>query len=156
MRTIETTLFKFEELNEKAKEKARDWAMGLELFGWSEESLQSIKAFCKEYGVKLTAWSVGPWSPYSFDTDVENKHFRGLKLKKVKPDYMPTGYCIDCTLFGTFHSEFKRTGNALGAFDSALHAGFKEWREDWESAYNDEQIDEFLTANEFTENGERF
>lgn len=159
MRTIETKAFTFSELNEKAQEKAREWARALpDLFGWSDECIESIKAFCKEYGVKLEGCAVGPWSPYSFKTNAENKHFRGLKLSKVKPDYMPTGYCLDCELFETFQKEFKSTGNALGSFDSALHAGFKSWREDWESAYADDQIDDFLIANEyeFTENGERF
>lgn len=70
---------------------------------------------------------------------------------------MPTGYCLDCTLWETFRREFKRTGDAKYAFGEALYAGFKEWRADWESAYEDAQLDEFLTANEyeFTEDGKR-
>lgn len=157
-RTFEVTAYKFEELSESAKEKAREWGRNLDfIFGWSEESKQSIVAFCDHFGVTLTDWSVGPWSPFYYQTDAENSHFRGVKLKSISPDNTPTGYCLDHTLWETFHREFKRSGDAKYAFNEALYAGFKAWRADWESAYEDAQLDEFLIANEyeFTEDGKR-
>ena len=107
--------------------------------------------------MKLKTWSVGPWRPIEYSTAAENSHFRGVKLSSIDRDYMPTGYCLDCELWFTFHDEFKRTGDAKYAFDRALCVGFSSWREDWESAYEDAQIDEFLIANayEFDEMGER-
>jgi hypothetical protein len=70
---------------------------------------------------------------------------------------MPTGYCLDCDLWMTFFDEFKRTGNAKGAFDAAIDAGFKGWRNDLEGQLEDEYIDDFITANEyeFCEKGRR-
>lgn len=157
MHTIETVVYTFSELSGEAKERARDFSRQLDLYGWSDDSLNSIKKFCDYFGVKLKDWSIGPWCPIEYSTDAENRHFRGVKLSSINRDYMPTGYCVDCDLWVTFYDDFKRTGDAKYSFDQALHAGFKSWRDDWESAYRDDAIDDFLIANEyeFTEYGER-
>ena len=158
MRTIETTIYKFSELSESAKERARNWLRSCQDAGgdWSAESLESIKAFCAAYGVKLADWSIGPWAPIEYRTNADNSTFRGLKLSSIDRDAMPTGYCLDCTLYYTFHDEFKRTGDAKGAFSAALDAAFQEWRDDCEFQLSDEAIDESIEANcyEFTEEGE--
>jgi len=49
----------------------------------------------------------------------------------------------------TFYDEFEKTGDAKTAFNEALHAGFKAWRDDLEYQLDDESIDEFLTINEY-------
>ena len=155
MRTETIEIFKFNELTDQAKENARDWGReGLD-FTWTDESRQSIRAFCDEFGVTLKDWSVGPYSPIDFSTNAENRHFRGRKLREFKRDAMPTGYCLDCDLWVTFCDEFKRTGDAKAAFDAALWAGFKAWRADMESQLEDDYIDEMLEINEyeFTEEG---
>jgi hypothetical protein len=156
MRTETRTIYTFSELpTERAKERARDWWRSNLDFSWGDESLESIKTFCAHFGVTLEEWSAGPHAPYSFKTNAENKHFRGRKLKDFNRDNMPTGYCLDCDLWMTFYDDFKRTGNALEAFDAALHAGFKSWRADMEYQMEDEHIDEVLGINgyEFDEDG---
>jgi hypothetical protein len=152
MRTETITLYKFDELptyaaKERAREKGRDW-IGNDPSG-NDESRQSIEAFCDHFGVKLTDWSIGAYCPIDYSTNAENHHFRGVKLSQFNRDHMPTGYCLDCDLWMTFFDEFKRTGNAKGAFDAAIDAGFKSWRNDLESQLEDDYIDEFLTANEY-------
>ena len=159
MRVIEKTVFTFDELSDTAKEKAREW--GREVVGqdmtWSDESKSSIDAFCEEFGVTLNDWSIGAYSPFHFSTNAENHHFRGRKLSEFNRDNMPTGYCLDCSLWMTFFDEFKRTGSAKTAFDAAMNEGFKDWRNDLEDQLEDEYIDDFITANEyeFDENGKR-
>lgn len=158
MRTIETIVYTFRELSDESKENAREWARNIsDLYAWSEDSKASIEAFIDYFGAKLKDWCIGPWLPLDYKIEYDNANFRGRKLREFNPDYMPTGYCLDCALWQTFHAEFKRTGNAKGAFDSAVHEGFKEWRQDWEYAYSDESIDDFLIANEyeFTVEGKR-
>lgn len=160
MRTATIDVYKFDELpTEAAKEKARYWwrTSGID-FAWSDESLKSIIVFCDEFGVKLTDYSVCPFERPTFRTSAENAHFRGRQLKEFKRENMPTGYCLDCALWETFYDCFKASGNAKGAFDSAICAGFAEWAEDMESQTTDEYIDDCLQANEyeFTENGKRF
>ena len=90
-------------------------------------------------------------------TDAENSNFRGLKLRDVTRDNTPTGYCLDCALWFTFYDEFKRTGDALRAFNEAIDAAVAEVVADMEYQYTDESVDEMLTINEyeFLENGER-
>ena len=152
MRTETITIYKFDELptdaaKERARERGRQWVSDDP--SWCHESRQSIEAFCEHFGVKLKNWSVGPYSAPDYSTNAENSHFRGIKLAQFNRDHMPTGYCLDCDLWMTFYDEFKRTGDAKGAFDAALWAGFKSWQNDLESQLEDEHIDEFLSINEY-------
>lgn len=158
MRTETRTIYTISELpTERAKQRARDWWRADVDFSWDTESKESIEAFCQHFGVKLGRWSVGAYSPYDFNTNAEQRHFRGKRLRDFDRDAMPTGYCLDCSLWMTFYDEFKRTGDAKAAFDEALHAGFKDWRADMESQLEDDYIDDALEANgfEFDENGDR-
>lgn len=156
MRTITKQVFFLSELSDRARERALETMRGWDdIYGWSADSLQSIRAFCDHFGVTLKNYCVGPWSPVEYETDAQNVNFRGVKLRDIVPENMPTGYCLDCTLWGTMHADFKRTGDALYAFNQALDAGFNEWRTDWEDAYSDEQLSEFAAINgyEFNEDG---
>ena len=153
--TIIRTLYRFEELNEDAKEKAREWFRTDFDFSWSDESLESIKTFCAAFDVTLRDWSVGPYQHNFYKTNATPENFRGRKLRDFNRDHMPTGYCLDCDLWQTFYDEFKKTGDAKHAFEKALNAGFKAWRDDMEYQLSDEAIDETIIMNEyeFTENG---
>ena len=155
MRIENVTIYTFDELNDVAKEKAREWyRQGLE-YPWFDESMNSIKCFCDEFGVSIKDYSIGAFSHSYIETDVENSNFRGLKLKNVKRDNMPTGYCLDCELWETFYDEFKRTGDALYAFNNAIDVAVRSIVADAEYQYTDESVDEMLIINEyeFTENG---
>ena len=154
------SLYTFEELpTDTAKEKAREW--GRNVIGcdpaWSGESLDSIKTFCSRFGVTLQEWSIGAYAPVDYSAPFDNANFRGLRLRDFDRDAMPTGYCLDGDLWQTFYDRFKATGDAKGAFDAALYAGFKAWRDDLEGQLEDEYISDFLMANEyeFTEDGDK-
>jgi len=158
MRTIEKTVYMFSELSDDAKEKARDWWRSCDEGDvWRDEYIGSVKAFCDHFGVTLKDYSVGAWSSIDYTHDAENSNFRGVKLRSIDRDAMPTGFCADCDLWVTFYDEFKRTGAALQAFDVAVHAGFKAWRDDAEGRQSDECIDEIMELNEyeFDEEGRR-
>lgn len=149
MRTILRTIYKFDELPENAKQRARDlWRTDAD-YHWSDESRESIETFCAHFGIRLTTWQVAPYETPNYHADYFNSHFRGRKLRDFNRDHMPTGYCLDCDLWMTFYDEFKRTGDAKGAFDAALWAGFKAWRNDMEWQLSDEYIDEHLIINEY-------
>lgn len=155
MRTENVTLYKFDELNDTTKDKAREWYRQNLDYPWFDESMNSINAFCDEFGVSIKDYSIGAFCHSYIETDAENSNFRGLKLKNVRRDNMPTGYCFDCTLWQTFYDEFKRTGDALYAFNDAIDNARREIVADIEYQYTDESVDEMLTINEyeFTENG---
>ena len=157
MRTETINIYTFDELTDDAKEKAREWyKTGLKYYWW-HDAKSSIKAFCEHFGVSIKKYSIGPFESSWMTTDAENSNFRGLKLRDVTRDNMPTGYCLDCALWQTFYDEFKRTGDALRAFNEAIDAAVAEVVADMEYQYTDESVDEMLTINEyeFTENGER-
>ena len=155
MRTAKIELYKFNELSDDAKEKAREWYKTDLDYPWWDESINSIKAFCDYFNVKIKDYEIGAYSPSYLTTDANNANFRGIKLKSIDRENMPTGYCLDCTLWQTFYDQFKRTGDALYAFNDAIDDAVREIVRDAEYQYSDESIDEMLTINEydFTENG---
>jgi len=158
MQIIETEVFNYDELSDSAKETARQWGRDHTDYCWWDDSLTSIKTFCNHFGVKIKDWEIGGFSYSWMSTDADNEHFRGLKLKDFDPEHMPTGYCLDCTLWGTFHKEWKSSGSALLAFKEAIDEAIQDIRKDIEYQYSDEAIEEFLNINEytFTEDGKRF
>ena len=157
MKTVEINVFSFDELDDRAKEKARDWYRVSSDYPWFDEAKQSLTAFCDHFGVTVKDYSLGDSSGY-VTTNATNENFRGVKLSEQDRDMMPTGLWLDCELFAHFHDEFKRTGNPKGAFDDALYNFTRAVRDDLEAYYSDECIDENIQANEyqFTENGKIF
>ena len=158
MEVIETVVYSFDELNDQAKERARDWYRdGLE-YPWFSESMDSIRAFVEHFGGRLNDWNIGERGRDYIKTDISPQSFRGRRLKEFAPDYMPTGYCLDCDLWGTFHAEWKRTSDPMYAFEQALEAALSSIASDVEYQYTDEAVDENLRINDyrFTENGRVF
>jgi len=158
MEIVEVSVYKFEELSDSAKDNARAWFREGNDYPWWDDSLGSIKAFCKELGVEIKDYQVGMWGHSYLDTNAKNHHFRGRKLKDVKRDQNPTGYCLDCTLWETFHDTWKETGDPLGAFKDAIHEAVRDIVKDMEYQDSDEVVDEMLIMNEyeFDEDGKRF
>lgn len=156
MREVTTKICQFSELSDDAKEKARQWYRDTaDDYFWLDEGLNSIKSFCNLYGVTVKDYSFSLYGHSYFETDATNQHFRGLKLKAVDREAMQTGYCIDLSLANRFYDEFKRTGDALAAFNEAVYLTVRDIIEDWEASLEDEAVDETIEANqyEFTEDG---
>jgi hypothetical protein len=155
MRQQTIALYTFDELSDTAKENAREWYRNGADYPWIDDAMKSIYEFCDHFGVCIKDYSIGGYSCPYIDTDATNAHFRGLKLKSINRDSMPTGYCLDCDLWNFFFDEFKRTGSALKAFNDSLHNAALQVAKDMEWHQSDECIDEMLTINEyeFTENG---
>lgn len=158
MHTVEIQVFTFSELSDAAKQRARDWWRSCDPYPWSDENRDSIEKFCDRYGARLKDWTVGPYAPIDYRLEMPPGMLRGVKLRDINRDAMPTGYHLDCALYRTFHDEWKRTGDPRAAFDAAIHAAFHAWREDWEYSLSDEAVDESLEINEyiFTADGRIF
>ena len=155
MRTIEKTVFTYAELSDSAKQTAKEW-FSSGGYTWVDEGIDSIRAFCRALSLpdKLD-YELSPYCHSYIDSDVTPAYFRGLKLKDIDRNAMPTGYCLDCDLFYTFYDTFKETGNAYGAFIAALDAAKKSIIADMEYQDSDEYIAEMMDVNgyEFDENG---
>lgn len=156
MEIIEVTIYKFDELNDTAKEKARNWYREDLDYPWFSEAIGSIRAFVKHFGAELRDWQIGSGSGRDYiKTNATNENFRGVKLKDIDKDYMPTGYCLDADLWGEFFRVFQRTGDAKYSFEQALEEAIVGIQRDIDYQYSDECVDETLRINDyqFTEDG---
>lgn len=158
MRIVEEKIYKYQELDESAKETAKDWWKDRLDYVWWDDAHGSIKAFCDKFGVKIKDYSIGAFSPSWLDTDAENHHFRGIKLKDIDRDANPTGYCLDCDLWMTFYDTWKATSDPLQAFNEAIEVAVRDTQRDMEWQFSDEAVEEMLIINEyeFTEDGRRY
>lgn len=156
MEVIEVTIYTFDELDDKAKEKARTWYRdGLD-YPWFSESIDSIRAFVKHFGAELKDWQIGSGSGRDYiTTNATNENFRGIKLKDIDKDYMPTGYCLDADLWHEFYRVFEKTGDAKYSFEQALAEAISGIQRDIDYQYSDECVDDSIRVNDykFTEEG---
>ena len=155
MRIIETKIYTFDELGDDAKENARAWYRENIEYPWFSECLDSLKSFCNEFGVKVLDYCMGDARRDFVKTDATPANFRGVKLKSFDREAMPTGFCFDSDLRYTFFDEFQKTGDAFYAFNLALENFLQCVRNDIDSQYENNSVDENIAANEceFTENG---
>lgn len=155
MRTIEKTIFTFDELSESAKERAREWyRSGLD-YPWWDEVKSSLSSFCDEFGISVLDYSIGDSRRAFIKTDASPSNFRGLKLSQFDREAMPTGFCFDCALRYSFADEWKRTGDSYYAFGISLESFLREVESDIEYQYSDEAVEESIEANgyEFDDGG---
>ena len=153
MRVLTVEAFRFQDLEDEAKERAREWYRdGLD-YPWFSESIDSIRAFAKHFGVSLMDWEIGGGRNY-IKTDATNANFRGVRLDSINRDHMPTGYCLDADLWEAFYDEFKKTGDAKHAFEQALEAALCAIQRDIEYQYSNEAVDESLRFNEYEFNSD--
>ena len=159
MRTIEIEIFKYSELSDSAKTTAREWFSLGGGYAWIDESIDSIRAFCDHFGVKLEDYSLSPYAHSYIETNADNGNFRGYTLKQSENEkgLTPTGYCLDCDLFETMHEQMKATKCALTAFKNAIEAGKRGIIADMQYQDSEEYISETMEANdyEFNEDGKR-
>jgi hypothetical protein len=159
MKTETITVLTFDELSDDGKERAiADYRHAGHGYFGIDDGITSLKEFCKHFNVSIKDYSLGTCSHSYVDTDAKNIHFRHIKLHEFSPEYMPTGFCSDVTLWGTFYKDFKATGCALQAFNYAIDAWVRDIVADMEYQESDEAIAEMLSINnyEFLESGERW
>jgi len=162
MRIVEEKIYLFEELEDIAKESARDWWRNFADYPFHDDNIKSIKAFCGHFGITLKDWAIYGRGEH-LTTNAENCHFRGFTLAKAKEladkGYFPeSGLWLDGTMIHSFYEDFKKTGDALYAFQQALESALYAITQDIDYQYSNEAVDEMLIINEyeFTENGKRY
>jgi hypothetical protein len=149
MQKVEIQVFSFDELEDKAKEKAREVFRSTWEYPWFDENMASAKAFIKHFGGAMLTWSVGDTRHSFIKTDLTKDNFRGVKLKDFSRDHMPTGYMADCSLWEEFYDTFKTTGDAMYAYQQAIESFLCYVSRDVEDYFSDSNIDETLTLNEY-------
>lgn len=174
MKTIETTVYNFNELSDKAKEKAREWYRNTNQdYNWSDESLASLKALANHFGGELKDYSI-EWHqnspsdatfsmPEMEASEIESKL---SALGSFNPETLQghgdcklTGFCADESAIDGFRKAWHTGERNL---EKLMDAAFESWLTDAQAEctaqFEDESVDESIIANEytFTENGKRF
>jgi hypothetical protein len=147
------------ELSSSSQDRARaQFSDGME-YPWFSEATDSLDKFVAHFGGRVTDYSLSQEVHRSYvDTSVSHESFRGVKLKDFDPDHMPTGYCMDTSLWGSFYHEFKKTGHAHQAFNQAIHSFIRDLADDIDGYFSAESIAEQIEINEyeFLEDGKMF
>lgn len=84
MQKVEITVYKYDELDTEAQEKARDWFRDGRDFPWSGEYEKSLEAFESDFPVKVTDYQISPYSHSYIDftfTDGDHEEMSGNKLR---------------------------------------------------------------------------
>lgn len=179
MRTKTITLYKFDELSEKAKEKARDNIRldGYDLYNWHDDNVQSLKAFAEFVSGKAD-WevSLASYSSASVKIDgyitlwVEGDGYESFEMSELSGENLYnwlsgdvdkiteccpfTGYCMDEDLLDPMREYLGKSNpddprTLQDLVDEGVAAWLKAYIADWEYQYTDEAIDEFLENNDY-------
>ena len=148
MQTVTIEVFSFDELSEEAQAKAIENNRYRFEYAWFGDDSKSLKAFGDYFGVSLEYYT-DTWNNVYFDHTADNSNFRGVKLKDIKRDNMPTGYYLDNVLWETFYDEFKSSADAKDAFNQALKKASECIRDEINHTTDDEYIEDMLIANDY-------
>lgn len=157
MKTIEVKLYQFEELSDKAKNKARDWyrSCGLD-YEWWETTYEDAATIGLKIGSDLerNADCVGTWTKYPIEIAdaILSNHGESCNTHKLakafKEAYKPND-----------DEETADERHLVAEFHKAiLNEYAKMLQEEYEYLMSDEAVDDSIIANEyeFTEDGKRF
>lgn len=157
MQIKKIAVFTYAELSDSAKSRAKaNFLEGYEYPHFSD-ALASIKDFVEHFKGRILDYSLGGEVYRSYvKTTIDRSYFRGIKLRDIDHTQMPTGYYLDCTLWGTMKEEFAKTGDAYYAFQQAIESVLHDIAVDVEYQYSDEYVEEMMDINDyqFTEDGE--
>lgn len=166
MRTIEVKLYQFDELNDEAKEKAREWWRegGLH-YPWHDDVYVNFKEEMKKTGIEVgDIFFTGFWSQGDgacFDTEWTEVP----ELGHVRITLAPSRYEHEGRMRVEIDADSDETVERLEAYGEIFLESMKDkarelYRQlerDYEYLNSDESVDESIRCNEyeFLENGKR-
>jgi len=178
MRTIETKLYKFEELNTEAQEAAREkFNEGNIDFPWQEENLESMKKGLEFYGFKLKDYSFDYYCATSGNFQIKSTHYEdeveelsGARLYKYLLNNFSTyrcqytkeqketlsgncpftGYCVDENFLDPIREFMKLPTEItfMELMEESVHAVAKAIENDYEHSQTMEYFKDHAEANE--------
>ncbi len=164
-RTVELTVYRFDELDERTQQRVIDsWREGRE-FPWADEWRDSLDEFAKLAPITIRDWSVGGRDTgVSFYMDDEALgELSGVRAYKwllnngwvdlaAKQDCPFTGYCGDESLLDAIRTAIgspAKISSLYSVFYGALHGWANDFERDMDYHYSDEAIREDIEANEY-------
>jgi hypothetical protein len=172
VKTIET--FKYSELSDAAKAKARDWFRNSDEFTSGDEYLESIKRLTEHFGGKIKDYEIDwsnstrpSWMKFEMsELEPEDIEAKLKELGTYDPETLKgngecklTGVCYDEDAIDGFRIAFLRDNERN--LDKLMQAAFKTWidsaHKEYDYRQSDEAVAEGIEANEydFTADGKR-
>lgn len=156
MKQITINAYSFNELEGKAKDKARDYYYQNINYFWGDEHLEGIKRFLELFNVSLVNWAYDEYHA-DFETDIDDCKFQGLSKKRVNAliKSFNVSYCADETLIIAFNESYSEHGSVKLAIEYALQQSGNDLKADIAYHYTDECMNQHFEANEylFTQDG---
>ena len=145
-------VYTFQELSDKAKERAINHFRESRGFPWNDEYAKSLQYFAGCLNLEIKDYDIG--YPGTYIT-ADYRGLRGLTLKAAKTLKLSDGFCVSEGLQENFVSEFEKHGDSKAAAEYALRKFAREWEEDIEHYFSDEGITENLSDDDgyYLENG---
>ena len=132
MRTKTINIYSADELSGELLARAHERYInsGSFEYAWTDDGLESIKAFCAEFGAGIIDYSISTYESSYIKTDADQNTFRGVKPSDILSldntgKNWPTGYYLDSDLFCTFQDKVKEHGDVKGAFNDAIGNALK-------------------------------
>ena len=167
MRTETIEIFRFDELSDAAKERARAWYRESDCWHWSDEWWDSAVEFSKiaPICVRSINWeNADPdmiWSEESELSELSgvrawkwlhNNGWFDLAARNVMGGCTLTGYCGDCDFFDPIQ-KYARDPMGVPELGELFRDCVFSWafaaRRDMEWCFSDESVDENIIANEY-------
>ncbi len=164
MKTVEIKVYRFDELSDEAKEKAKYDYKSVWGYAWADEAIASLKAMAEAFGAKLRDYEVDFFNSSHSGAKFDAPNLSRCEIKKILAglgSYDPktlqghgdcklTGFCMDEDALDGFRRAFEGGESDL---NELLQAGFKTWlkaaQDDCEGQYEDGQFSDHCDANDY-------
>ena len=160
------TAYTFDELSDRAKDKARQWMREcIDVDDWSEQTIEDAA----QVGLKITGFDVGrasecnidfSWSRDAVAEAILKEHGETCGTYKAATEYLEAISKLpdDTSAEDNSEARIELEERAIDAFRKALETDYlKDLRAAYQYSYSDEAIDETIEANDylFAEDGSR-
>jgi hypothetical protein len=156
MKQITINAYSFNELSDKAKDKARDYYYENINYFWDDEHLEGVKRFLELFNVSLINWAYDEYHA-DFETDINDCKFQSMNKNRVNAliKSFNVSYCADETLVIAFNESYSEHGSIKLAIEEALRQSEIDLKNDIAYHYTDESMADYFEANEyfFTQGG---
>lgn len=156
MKQITINAYQFNELSDKAQQKARHYYYENINYFWGDEHIEGVKRFLELFNIRLVNWAYDEYHA-DFETDINDCKFQGFSKKRVNAliKSFNVSYCADETLVAAFNESYSEHGSIRLAIQEVLRQSSLDLRNDITLHYTDNVMADYFDSNDyfFTEDG---
>jgi hypothetical protein len=157
MRSITVNLYSFDELSDKAKEKALEELYSVVDYAWHSENTATLEAIEKAFKLERFEWAYSEYScDYSFTVPHDLKQGMNKKaIKRLFANHLNDGFWLTEFFKSDFMTAFEKYGDIKSALKHAVNEAVKCCHKDMADYFSEESLAEHAIANdyEFREDG---